>query len=220
MTETPLADEVSVVVEGMASQVPAPVLEAFGAEQADLDAAGIPEGIAAVGTSLPDGKLLDVRGDATTLEQVRSGRPAVVVFYRGAWCPFCNATLRVYERELSAELEARGVALIAVSPQKPDGSLTMQETHQLSYTVVSDPGSQIGRKLGIVTRPTDAVRQAQASLGLDLGEVNADGTVDILMPTVTIVDAGGVLRWIDVRPNYTARTEPPQILAALTDTLG
>jgi peroxiredoxin len=36
---------------------------------------------------MPDGDLLDVHGGATSLAQVRAGRPAVVVFYRGAWCP-------------------------------------------------------------------------------------------------------------------------------------
>ena len=39
------------------------------------------------------------------------------------------------------------------------------------------------------------------------------------MPTVAIVDAHGVLRWIDVHPDYTSRTEPADILAAL-DTAG
>lgn len=220
ITQTPIADEVVVLTAGMAMQVPAEALQTFVAEQADLDAAGVPSGIAQAGTPMPDGELLDVRGEATSLEQARAGRPAVVVFYRGAWCPFCNTALRVYERDLSSELESRGVALIAVSPQKPDGSLTMQESNQLSYTVVSDPGCQIGGKLGIVTEPTDEVRQAQASLGLDLAEVNADGTHGIVMPTVAIVDSEGVLRWIDVRMNYTTRTEPAEILRALTATLG
>ena len=219
-TQTPIAHEVVALKAGMATQVPAEALQTFGAEQADLDAVGVPSGIAQAGTPMPDGELLDVRGEATSLEQARAGRPAVVVFYRGAWCPFCNTALRVYERDLSSELESRGVALIAVSPQKPDGSLTMQESNQLSYTVVSDPGCQIGGKLGIVTAPTDEVRQAQASLGLDLAQVNADGTYGIVMPTVAIVDSEGFLRWIDVHINYTTRTEPAEILRALTATLG
>lgn len=105
--------------------------------------------------------------------------------------------------------------MIAVSPQRPDGSLTMAQTNDLSYDVLSDPGNHIGRALGIVTRPTDRVQHAQASLGLDLTEVNADGTRDILMPTVAIVDAEGVLRWIDVHPNYVTRSEPARILEAL-----
>ncbi|WP_030902745.1 peroxiredoxin-like family protein [Streptomyces sp. NRRL F-5126] len=215
-TPTPIADQVAGIATGQAQQLSAEVLQVFASEQSALDAAGAPAGIAEAGAPMPDAELLDVDGNATTLERTRSGRGAVVVFYRGVWCPFCNAALHAYQRELAAVLEDRGLALIAVSPQKPDGSLTMKEAHELSFAVLSDPGNQIGRRLGIVTRPTDDVRQAQASLGLDLTAVNADGTHDIVMPTVAIVDAEGIVRWIDVHPNYTTRTEPAEILAALT----
>ena len=44
--------------------------------------------------------------------------------------------------------------------------------------------------------------------GLDLTQVNADGTTGLPMPTVLIADADGVIRWIDVYPDYTTRTEP------------
>ncbi|MET8615773.1 peroxiredoxin-like family protein [Streptomyces sp. RM1] len=208
------------LTQTMASQAPTDALDAFHAEQMELDAAGVPAGVAAEGTVLPDASLQDAHGNPTTLRQTRAGRPAVIVFYRGAWCPYCNVALRTYERELAAELGERGVALIAVSPQKPDGSLTMAETNELSYAVLSDPGNVLGHALGIVTRPNDRALQAQASLGLDLAEVNADGTPDIVMPTVVVVDAEGVVRWIDVHPNYTTRTEPVQIIEAVSRTIG
>ncbi|MEU0476979.1 peroxiredoxin-like family protein [Streptomyces olivaceus] len=219
MTAAPIAEQSAALTQGMAGQVPADALEAFRAEQAGLDAAGVPDAVAGTGSVMPDARLLDVRGGTVTLEQARGGRPAVVVFYRGAWCPYCNVALRTYQRELAADLDERGVALIAVSPQKPDGSLSVLEANELSYTVLSDPGNRMGRALGIVTRPSDPVLGAQASLGLDVAQVNADGTHDIVMPTVVIVDAAGVVRWIDVHPNYTTRTEPAEILAALRDAL-
>ncbi|MBZ6088403.1 peroxiredoxin-like family protein [Streptomyces olivaceus] len=219
MAAAPIADQSAALTQGMAGEVPADALETFREEQAALDAAGVPDAVLEAGSVMPDARLLDVRGDAVTLEQARAGRPAVVVFYRGAWCPYCNVALRTYQRELAAELDERGVALIAVSPQKPDGSLSVVEVNELSYTVLSDPGNQVGRALGIVTRPSDRVLGAQASLGLDVAGENADGTSDIVMPTVVIVDAAGVVRWIDVHPNYTTRTEPAQILAALRSTV-
>ncbi|AOW90734.1 AhpC/TSA family protein [Streptomyces olivaceus] len=219
MAAAPIADQSAALTQGMAGEVPADALETFRAEQAALDAAGVPDAVLEAGSVMPDARLLDVRGDAVTLEQARAGRPAVVVFYRGAWCPYCNVALRTYQRELAAELDERGVALIAVSPQKPDGSLSVVEVNELSYTVLSDPGNQVGRALGIVTRPSDRVLGAQASLGLNVAGENADGTSDIVMPTVVIVDAAGVVRWIDVHPNYTTRTEPAQILAALRSTV-
>jgi hypothetical protein len=63
------------------------------------------------------------------------------------------------------------------------------------------------------------VRQTQLQLGLDLTQVNADGTTGLPMPTVIIADAGGTIRWIDVHPDYTARTEPGQVLQAVTETI-
>jgi len=35
------------------------------------------------------------------------------------------------------------------------------------------------------------------------------------MPTVVLVDGEGTIRWIDVHPNYTTRTEVSEIGAAL-----
>lgn len=50
--------------------------------------------------------------------------------------------------------------------------------------------------------------------------VNADGTTGLPMPTVVIADADGVIRWIDVHPDYTTRTEPGQVLQAVAETIG
>jgi peroxiredoxin len=187
----------------------------FTAEQVDLDAAGVPAGVSKPGVVMPDGELLDVHGGATSMAQVRAGRPAVVVFYRGAWCPYCNIALRTYQAELAPALADRGFALIAVSPQKPDGSLTAAQTNELSYSVVSDPGNQIASALGVVTEPSAESVAAQGKLGLDLAEQNADGGRRLPMPTTVVVDATGVIRWIDVHPNYTTRSEVSEILAAV-----
>jgi peroxiredoxin len=167
------------------------------------------------GKMLPDASLLRPDGEASSIATTRNGRPAVVIFYRGAWCPFCNIALRVYREELSAPLRERGIELIAISPQTPDGSLSMQEKHDLDFAVLSDPGNTIAEAIGIITRPTDAVLQRQLAGGLDLTDVNADGTVGLPMPTTVILDADGRIVWIDVHPDYSTRTEPAEILAAI-----
>jgi cytochrome oxidase Cu insertion factor (SCO1/SenC/PrrC family) len=38
-----------------------------------------------VGSSVPDGPLRTQEGQETTLGELRGGRPAVLVFYRGHW---------------------------------------------------------------------------------------------------------------------------------------
>ncbi|MGB8389792.1 peroxiredoxin-like family protein [Mycobacterium sp.] len=211
-----IADRVAQLQRGMAGQLPDDVLRVFGADQADLQAAGVPVGVATPGDAMPDAQLLDVHGAPTTLATAIGGRGAVVVLYRGTWCPYCNLTLRAYQEDLVPQLAQRGFALVAISPQKPDGSLSMQEKNELSYTVLSDPGNQVAAGLGVLTAPSDDARAAQRTLGLELSEANADGTYGIPMPTVTIVDSAGIIRWIDVHSNYTTRTEVADIVGALS----
>jgi peroxiredoxin len=129
-------------------------------------------------------------GEPTTLAAARGDRPAVVVLYRGAWCPFCSLTLRAYEAQLSGTLHERGIGLVAISPQTPDGSLKAAEANDLSYTVLSDPGNQIATALGVLYVASDETRAAQRELGLDTTEVNADGGPGLPMPTVAVLDAG------------------------------
>jgi peroxiredoxin len=214
-TDPSIATQVAAFTVDLRAHAPADVLGAFKGEQAALIAAGLPEGIPAPGAPMPDGRLLDVRGDVTSLAEQRRGRPAVVVFYRGAWCPYCNIALRTYQRDLVPALAELDVALIAVSPQKPDGSLSTSEANDLTYSVVSDSGGGIAAALGILISPSDEVRAAQAALGVDVAAGNVDGTPAVPMPTTVLVDADGTIRWIDVHPDYTTRTEPEQILDAV-----
>ena len=219
-TTSTIAEQVADYHRASAGQLPAEVAEAFAAEQRALAAAGEPAGIAQPGTRLPDGKLLDVAGQPATLADTLSGKPAVIVFYRGGWCPYCNISLRAYQSQLVPALAERGIALIAISPQAPDGSLSTKESKELTFTVLSDPGNRLARQLGILTAPSDGARAAQLQLGLDLIQVNADGTTGLPMPTVVIAGADGVIRWIDVHRDYTTMAEPGQVLQAVTETIG
>ena len=218
-TDLTIAAQVADHHRETAGQLPADVAAAFTAEQRDLAAAGLPAGIARPGDRMPDGELFDVAGRPTTLAQTLGARPTVIVFYRGAWCPYCDIALRTYQAQLVPALTERGIPMVAISPQTPDGSLSTKETKELTFTVLSDPGNQIVGQLGILTAPSEGVRAAQLQLGLDLTQVNADGTTTLPIPTVIIVDAAGVIRWIDVHRDYTTRTEPDQILQAITQTI-
>jgi peroxiredoxin len=219
MAGVTIAAQVDEMRRNAAPPEPGSPWAAFGRERAALAQQPAPEGIAKVGEVLPDAELLDVDGSSLSLGDALDGGFAVLVLYRGAWCPYCNIALRIYETEMLPALRERGVGLIAVSPQKPDGSLTMKEKHDLEYAVLSDPGLVIGAALGVLTEPSEYGLAGQRELGLDLTEVNADGTTTIPMPTVAIVDSGRAIHWIDVHRDYSTRTEPEQVLAAL-DTLG
>jgi peroxiredoxin len=210
---TPIADQVRRMKETAgAGGEPG---NAFTKEQSALAAAGTPSGLFPLGAPIPDAQLLDVHGTKTTLDAEVAGRPAAIVLYRGAWCPYCNLTLRVYQQELLPRTAEMGAVLIAISPQRPDGSLSMQEKNALEFPVLSDPGNSIAQALGVLTAPSAEVLAAQREHGLDLTETNADRTPALPMPTTVVIDAAGLVRWLDVHPDYTTRSEPDAILAAL-----
>ena len=136
------------------------------------------------------------------------------MFYRGTWCPYCDIAMSAYQQNLLPRLTGRGIGLVAISPQTRTGRCPCRKTRPVLHRGLR-PGNVIARGLGVLTRPSDEARAAQLKLGRDLTAVNADGTVSLPMPTVVIADADHVVRWIDVHPDYSSRTEPAQILGAL-----
>jgi peroxiredoxin len=112
-------------------------------------------------------------------------------------------------------LTAFDARLVAISPQPPDQSLSTVEKAQLDFTVLSDPASRIAHEIGIVFQQTDEVLDAQRKIGFDLAQVNAERSTKLPRPTVLIVDQDRTVRFVDVQPDYTARTEVGDIIAAL-----
>jgi peroxiredoxin len=158
----------------------------------------------------------DATGQPVSLEQLVSSGPAVIVFYRGGWCPYCNLALRTYQQELLPQLDRFDARLVAISPQTPDQSMSTTEKAKLSFTVLSDPGSRIADQIGVAFQQADDVLAAQRQLGLDLAQVNAEGATRLPRPTVLVVDRDRMVRFVDVQPDYTARTEVADIVAALS----
>ena len=210
-----IADRVAEMHEEAESQIPAEIMDTFRAEQARMYADGVPSDAATVGDVIPDVELLDVHGGPTTLRAVQAGATAVVVLYRGEWCPYCNLALRAYQEDLLPVLDDRGIKLIAVSPQKPDKSLSTQEKNELRFVVLSDPGNQVATALGVLTTHSDEVQEVQRAIGIDVAESNQDGTHTVPIPTVAIIDSEGTVRWIDIHPDYSTRTEVSEILEGL-----
>jgi peroxiredoxin len=213
-TEMTIAQQARALADSRTRQPPNPAMSVFVEARVRLAATAVP-GVVGVGTTIDDRTLLDPDGAPTTLYEALGGSISVVVFYRGAWCPYCNIALATYQAQLLPELEHRGVNLVAISPQTPDGSLTTRDKNELRFTVLSDPGNALAGQLGLVVTPAPDVIAAQLQLGLDLTSANADGTTAIPMPTTLIVDTRRVVRWVDVHPDYSSRSEVADILAAL-----
>lgn len=181
----------------------------------DLRASGILDRAARAGDRLaPTGNLLDAHGKSFDLARLVEEKPVIVTFYRGGWCPYCNLELRAYQA-LLPEIRAAGAELVAVSPERPDHSLTTAEKNDLTFTVLSDPGSELASALGIRFALSDAVRPFYEKAGHALPERNGDGTWALPMPATFVVARGGIVAAAYVEPDYRKRLDPRDALAAL-----
>jgi peroxiredoxin len=66
------------------------------------------------GDSFPSLTLPQVGGGSFTIPDVLEGRYGIVLFYRGSWCPYCNAQLRAFQRAIDSLAEL-GAAVVALS---------------------------------------------------------------------------------------------------------
>ncbi len=210
-----IQEQSSDVQAAAADRLPPEVVAVFGDSIRALLDQGVPSGAVAVGDRLEPFTLDDATGTPVSLDQLVADGPAVVVFYRGGWCPYCNIALRTYQKELVPELARFGARLVAVSPQSPDESLTTAEKAELEFTVLSDPDSGLAGSLGIAFQQPDRVIEAQRTLGLELAQVNARGSTRLPRPTVLVVDGDRTVRFVDIQADYTVRTEVADIVAAL-----
>ena len=90
---------------------------------------------ALIGTNVPALTLRDVDGKAFDLKAAVAKAPTVLVFYRGGWCPYCNAQLAGLAKS-AAELKAMGYQIIGVSPDSPAELKKTIGKNQLDYTLV------------------------------------------------------------------------------------
>ncbi|BBE24131.1 peroxiredoxin [Arthrobacter sp. MN05-02] len=197
------------------AQVGPALAAVFAREQEDLRSAGIPPGTARVGDALPAAVLHDEHGRRVHLAEVLGAAAAILVFYRGSWCPYCSIALKTYQRELRPVVEAFGTRLIAISPQTPETAVAAARAAGLRFELYSDEGNALASRLGIVTVPSPESEAARAALGIDVAGTNMDRTAAIPFPTVVVADATGTIRLIDVRVDYTTRTETYDIIEAL-----
>ena len=73
-------------------------------------------------------------GQALTLPDAFAGDFAVVLFYRGAWCPYCNGQLRAFERA-SQTLADNGIRVVALSVDDKETTAALVDKHKLTFPV-------------------------------------------------------------------------------------
>ena len=166
-----------------------------------------------LGSAMPDVSMQTADGKPITLKEQVGGKPAVLVFYRGGWCPYCNTQLSEL-RKIRKPLKDLGFQMIAISPDGPAELTKTLGKEKLDYTLLSDSKADALRAFGIGFRVDDPTIDKYKGYGIDLEKASGESHHALPVPSVFIVDGMGVLQFSYIHPDYKIRVPGKVILAA------
>jgi peroxiredoxin len=169
-----------------------------------------------VGGKMPEFTLSDATGKSVSSNELLKQGNLVIVFYRGAWCPFCNKYLHKLQENLS-EIKANGGSLVAISVENPDTSMSVSKKNELVFPVLSDPKLETARKFGIVYELPKETNEKYKGYGIDLMKNNAMNKPELPLSATYVVDSKGKIVYAWLEPDYTKRAEPADILKVLAE---
>jgi peroxiredoxin len=169
-----------------------------------------------VGDRAPEFHLPGGQGIDVSLASVLRRGPAIITFYRGAWCPYCNLQLRAYQAFLP-QFQAFKAGLLAISPQVPDGSLSTAEKNALAFEVLSDVGNKVARQFGLVYTLPVELQDTMVSNGKALPPINGDESWELPITATYVVSREGRITLAFIDTDYRRRLAPEKIVQALRE---
>tara|TARA_R110001583_G_scaffold13561_4_gene57958 strand:+ start:5881 stop:6531 length:651 start_codon:yes stop_codon:yes gene_type:complete len=167
------------------------------------------------GQKAPDFTLINSVGKKINLyDELKKGR-VILTWYRGGWCPYCNLQLQYMQQSLPIFKEL-GSNFIALTPEKPDSSLSTKEKNELEFEVLSDIDSTVAKSYGLTYKLTNEVSDLyKNTFSLDLAEYNENNSDELPIPATYIINQDATVEYAYINADYTKRAEPADIINEL-----
>ena len=104
--------------------------------------------------------------------------------------------MRRFQKQLD-DFERRGVRVVGISVDPPEVSREHAGKQGYTFTLLSDPNAEVIRRYDV------------------LHQGAGPGGGDIARPAEFLVDAGGVVRWVNLTESYAVRARPSQAIEAI-----
>jgi peroxiredoxin len=157
------------------------------------------------GTPLPDFRAADEQGDPVRSIELH-GSPAVLLFVRGSWCPFCSrqvSNLTQHYRDI-VDLGAR---LILITPKPLETTRRVAEFFKVEFDFWLDDQLAVTEQLGLLQKGG-----VPGGYGKEYGK-------DTVWPTAMVVDAAGIIRYTELSKHISDRPDPETLLQEIRKTL-
>jgi peroxiredoxin len=153
------------------------------------------------GQPLPEFAALDEAGNSLDSARLR-GTPVVMIFVRGNWCPFCSRqvkNLTAYYKDI-VDLGAR---LIFVTPKPQETTRRVAEFFDVEFEFWLDESLTAARELGLLLES-----------GVP-GDYYPEYGRDTIWPTSLVIDAHGIIRFVELSKHIIDRPNPKTLLREL-----
>jgi len=166
---------------------------------------GLPEQRAAVavGSKAPDFRSLDSDGREFRLSMLAGSR-ILLKFFRGTWCPYCVADLRLWNAQRE-ELRVLGLKLVAVSHDTVGELGQFKSKHGWDMTLVADDDLEIIRRYNLQNHNFTP---------------KGGPFRDMAIPANILIGTDGKVLWMSQATDFRVRSHPAKVLADIRAALG
>jgi peroxiredoxin len=175
-----------------------------------------------VGQSAPKFVVQTVDSEPFVFDPEALQRPALIVTFRGGWCPFCNMHLSEL-RTVMPKIQELGVDVLFLSGDRPEmlyQSLkgeTQADIAGLGYQILSDADAQAAIAFGIAFKASQGTIDGRLSKGQDIAESSMLRHGVLPVPAVFAVDSEGTIAFTFVEADYKVRLPADDLLAVATE---
>ena len=210
---TTLSASLEGLSENLSTKVDKTIIQKFEKGIQELLASDITKKALKVGDKSPDFKLNKALNKPTKLSSILQDGPAILTWYRGGWCPYCNTHLNYFQKELS-KFNKCGASLVALTPELPNKSLSTKEKNNLGFEVLTDYNNDVARQFGIVYTLNDELQDFYNTFN-KLETFNGVDTNELPIPATYVIDTDFSIKYAFVNPDYRKRAEPSEIISVL-----
>lgn len=168
----------------------------------------------AVGSKAPEIEAIDNSGSTFSLSEKLKQGPAVVIFYRGEWCPYCNKHMSQLEESIG-EFKDLGVSVVAIAPELPEFVEKSVKKSKASFSVISDPNHQVMDAWNVSFRLDDETYKRYKKWGINLERASGNEDRILPVPATYIIGTDGTIKHVHFDPNYKERMPVSEMLEIL-----
>jgi peroxiredoxin len=209
-----LQNRLDTLKQEFTANVPEDMLAVMNQETEKLIAADIVENAIQTGQHLPDGQLTAANGQQVAIDQIIDGKPLVISFYRGGWCPYCNLELQGLQ-EIASQIRDLGANIIAMSPESVAHTQDTKQKNGVSFDIYSDQSSEYAKALGLVFSLPKSLQEIYLTFDIDIEKHNGESKFELPIPTTIIVKPNREVVYLFADGDYTKRSEPSKLLDVL-----